>query len=604
MMVSTATAVLPVCRSPMISSRWPRPIGTIESIAFRPVCTGCETDFLQITPGATFSMTSLAFAGIGPLPSIGWPSEFTTRPRSSGPTGTSRMRPVHFTVSPSVICSYSPRITAPTESRSRLSARPKVFFGNSSISPCITSERPWMRQMPSVTVTTVPCVRTSAESARLWILPRIRSLISDGLSCCMPGPLELVILRIHSSAFQRGGHVFQPAAHRGVDDFVADGDAHAPDQLLVQGDVGLHPALEAPLEVGDEARELRVVEPESRSDLRLDHAFVRVLQLQELCADLGEQREPVVRDQHAHEIAQLHGQVLRARGHEQVVELLRAEPGIVDPGPHLRVRRELRHGREHSLPLGERARFLGEAEYGLGVGTGVHFAAENFLRAGDGERGDLLAQHFPGAGDLLVDVGPGGGEDALGLGLRGGLRLVEHLEVALFRRADDLADALTRLRELLLRAPAGRLQLPPAALARGQAVGDGLLALFDLAGEIRPDEFGGEPDEKRESECLRDQRQVEVHGCVPVIPGIGLDLPVQPSAPSSGLANAKNMPIPRPMMNEASIRPRSRNTLACSAGIISGWRAAPSRKRLHMIPTPTQAPRAPSPTIRPMPTPV
>ena len=44
MIVSTATAVLPVWRSPMISSRWPRPIGTIESIAFSPVCTGCDTD--------------------------------------------------------------------------------------------------------------------------------------------------------------------------------------------------------------------------------------------------------------------------------------------------------------------------------------------------------------------------------------------------------------------------------------------------------------------------------------------------------------------------------------------------------------------------------
>ena len=32
MIVSIATAVLPVWRSPMISSRWPRPIGTIESI--------------------------------------------------------------------------------------------------------------------------------------------------------------------------------------------------------------------------------------------------------------------------------------------------------------------------------------------------------------------------------------------------------------------------------------------------------------------------------------------------------------------------------------------------------------------------------------------
>ena len=36
MIVSTATAVLPVCRSPMISSRWPRPIGIIESIDLEP----------------------------------------------------------------------------------------------------------------------------------------------------------------------------------------------------------------------------------------------------------------------------------------------------------------------------------------------------------------------------------------------------------------------------------------------------------------------------------------------------------------------------------------------------------------------------------------
>src|SRR4051812_31809447 len=126
MIVSTATADLPVWRSPMISSRWPRPIGTIESIDFRPVCTGCDTDCRAITPGATFSITSLILALIGPLPSMGWPSAFTTRPISSGPTGTSRMRPVHLTVSPSEMCSYSPRITAPTESRSRFSARPNV----------------------------------------------------------------------------------------------------------------------------------------------------------------------------------------------------------------------------------------------------------------------------------------------------------------------------------------------------------------------------------------------------------------------------------------------------------------------------------------------
>jgi hypothetical protein len=37
MIVSSAIAVLPVCRSPMINSRWPRPIGIIPSTALIPV---------------------------------------------------------------------------------------------------------------------------------------------------------------------------------------------------------------------------------------------------------------------------------------------------------------------------------------------------------------------------------------------------------------------------------------------------------------------------------------------------------------------------------------------------------------------------------------
>src|SRR5262249_21237810 len=301
MMVSIATAVLPVWRSPMISSRWPRPIGTIESIALMPVCTGWETDFRAITPGATFSMTSLALALTGPLPSIGAPSEFTTRPSSSGPTGTSRIRPVHLTVSPSLMCWYSPRITAPTESRSRLSARPKVFFGNSSISPCITSDSPWMRQMPSVTVTTVPWVRTSAASVRFSILLRIRSLISDGLSCCILAP---------SLSFQCRRHGVELAAHRAVDHLVADGDVDSADQFAVDDDARLHAALEAPRHVRDQRIGLRVVEREGAADHGLEDALALVLQLAELGIDLGQQREPVVGDQHAHEIARLRRELL------------------------------------------------------------------------------------------------------------------------------------------------------------------------------------------------------------------------------------------------------------------------------------------------------
>ena len=43
MIVSIAIAVLPVWRSPMISSRWPRPIGISASIALMPVWTGVST---------------------------------------------------------------------------------------------------------------------------------------------------------------------------------------------------------------------------------------------------------------------------------------------------------------------------------------------------------------------------------------------------------------------------------------------------------------------------------------------------------------------------------------------------------------------------------
>ena len=55
MIVSMQIVVLPVERSPMISSRWPRPIGIIASIAMMPVCTGWLTGRRRMMPGASFS---------------------------------------------------------------------------------------------------------------------------------------------------------------------------------------------------------------------------------------------------------------------------------------------------------------------------------------------------------------------------------------------------------------------------------------------------------------------------------------------------------------------------------------------------------------------
>ena len=54
-MVSTQTAVLPVLRSPMISWRWPRPIGVIASMALMPVCSGSFTLCRCTTDGAWIS---------------------------------------------------------------------------------------------------------------------------------------------------------------------------------------------------------------------------------------------------------------------------------------------------------------------------------------------------------------------------------------------------------------------------------------------------------------------------------------------------------------------------------------------------------------------
>ena len=142
MIASTATAVLPVCRSPMISSRWPRPIGTIPSIAFSPVCSGSLTGDRSTTPGASRSIGMNRVAAIGPLPSMGLPSASTTRPSISSPTGTEMMRPVRLTVSPSLISDERPSSTAPTLSSSRFSAIPNNWCGNSSISPAMARSTP------------------------------------------------------------------------------------------------------------------------------------------------------------------------------------------------------------------------------------------------------------------------------------------------------------------------------------------------------------------------------------------------------------------------------------------------------------------------------
>ena len=74
-------------------------------MALIPVWSGVSTGWRVITPGATFSTGANSFVSIGPLPSIGSPSAFTTRPTSASPTGTWMILPVVRTSSPSLMSS-------------------------------------------------------------------------------------------------------------------------------------------------------------------------------------------------------------------------------------------------------------------------------------------------------------------------------------------------------------------------------------------------------------------------------------------------------------------------------------------------------------------
>ena len=165
MIASTATVVLPVLRSPMMSWRWPRPMGVIASIDLMPVCSGSCTGLRPMMPGAWISTRRWMAPTISPLPSIGWPSALTTRPSIASPTGTDRMRPVAFTVWPSSISKPSPSTTAPIEVSSRFRARPIVPSSNSSSSFTPQSGKPLTRAMPSPTSVTRPTVRASSEDS-------------------------------------------------------------------------------------------------------------------------------------------------------------------------------------------------------------------------------------------------------------------------------------------------------------------------------------------------------------------------------------------------------------------------------------------------------
>ena len=282
---------------------------------------------------------------------------------------------MHLTVSPSVMCSYSPRITEPTESRSRFSARPNVLFGNSSISPCIASDRPWMRQMPSVTDTTVPCVRDLR--ARVQVLDLGLDQFADFGRVQLHGVSQPLAdegrpSSEHAVAFVHRGEL---ALHRAVDHGVADRDARAADQIARstitvastllpnrRSSAAVSSASSAVGQLGSALSIVALATPSASSLQRLEQRR----------RSRGISADAVGLDQHAHEVAAVRVEpVAGDRQQQRLLRRRRRASGCRAPSAHARVRRPtLRASPSISRPHGQRVLLARELERGFGVRAG------------------------------------------------------------------------------------------------------------------------------------------------------------------------------------------------------------------------------------------
>ena len=164
MMQSTATAVLPTARSPMISSRCPRPSANIVSMTSSPVWIGSLTKSRSMMAGAGRSIGSVRSALMLPPPSIGRPNGSTIRPSSPAPTGTRTTSSVPRTRSPASTVSLSSRRTQPSKSRSSVSAKPTCPRSKRTSSSRRTLRSPETIAIPSATASTRPTSSATGAS--------------------------------------------------------------------------------------------------------------------------------------------------------------------------------------------------------------------------------------------------------------------------------------------------------------------------------------------------------------------------------------------------------------------------------------------------------
>src|SRR5690606_33508898 len=383
------------------------------------------------------------------------------------------------------------------------SATPKTLLGNSSISPCITSDRPWMRVMPSVTDTTVPWVRMSAEAPRPSMRLLSSSLISEGLSCILtPG---ILFIWPCASGSQRIPQAGQLGFYGSIEYLVAYRHAHAADQRLVYRDDRAELQTELGFKGVDQVFDLIGAELERTGDFRLRRAFVSVLERDELLRNAGQQQKAVVGHQKLDEVARTLGQLSLNQAGKEFDALRIAQARIGHRFAHVGVSSHMGQLADQFGPglqtglvvacrtkkcLGVGPGDSGKFSHGvpglklrlelveqLGMGAGINLALEDLFSTLDSQCGDVVAQQVAGTLDFLRGILRRLGDDAGALGFslaaslldqRGGLLLgLDDAGVGLgFGRSLDQTDARLGLGQIGL-----------ALLGGGQAVGDFLAAL-------------------------------------------------------------------------------------------------------------------------------
>ena len=217
MIVSMAIAVLPVCRSPMISSRWPRPIGG-DRVDRLDAGLQRLVHLLALHHGRRLQLER---AQLGVLDRALAVQRLAERVRPPGRG--SRRRPARtaprrcgLTRWPSSILLKSPRMTTPISRTSRLSARPRVPSSNSSSSLAMAEGRPSTRAMPSPHSATVPTSSVAAASGS-YASTNSRQRVPDlvGPDCQLRHcPRVSLVLVIASVGFRLGWQPAQAASLR------------------------------------------------------------------------------------------------------------------------------------------------------------------------------------------------------------------------------------------------------------------------------------------------------------------------------------------------------------------------------------------------------